>query len=536
MQTGSDSLLTVTSHGEPDAQGYEPDGYRAETQNPQPNPAQPNPDQQHSGQMDQGPLPSAQDPWQHQSGQNLPGQQPEYPSAGAAPYQQQQPPYGPPVNAPNYPNYSAPPHQPYPQAPGGYGVPVPHQPGEQQKEKKGFGPGAVIGGIGVLVLLFAIFFALTYWIFSGRAGDASSTAGDPVEAGEDTEEQEESESEDEPEDLLEEEGFDDDLLEDFDYEELSDTDSDSLGVPTDDEGRELHWPGEQPEGSYHIEERELYPVMEEHIIEKYEFWQDHWQNGTLLEEAGLEETEENLDYAQAFMYIITDHRNALLFGSFQTSTNPGELDAIIQSRMDAVDDYEERFLNGEDLGVTVTVVQSDGEVFEYEEGEATQQENPEEFAETFEPAIGEDGTYRDSAQELAEAFGLYVTYDFESIYEGCTMHPDQDTTQVIAAYCIATPELIYVNNEFALYPDYLEDLDFIETIRHEIAHHQIGEICGAVAPSIAGDLVEGVTNSYAVLYLGADRDLLELHAPPEYLTSDETDEIAQAIAEEGRCS
>lgn len=68
-----------------------------------------------------------------------------------------------------------------------------------------------------------------------------------------------------------------------------------------------------------------------------------------------------------------------------------------------------------------------------------------------------------------------------------------------------------------------------------MGHHQIGVICSDGNPSIDGDMLEGVTSSYAVLFLGASRSELARVDDPDYEMSEETDEIARQIREDYRC-
>lgn len=158
-------------------------------------------------------------------------------------------------------------------------------------------------------------------------------------------------------------------------------------------------------------------------------------------------------------------------------------------------------------------------------------EDAEEFARNFQPERDDNRSYVSSAATLADAFGSTLIWDEPGRPRLCSHHDDTDRASVTAWYCSLTPQLITLNTDSYHYPEHLYDLAFMDTVAHELAHKVIDERCGDTEPGVALGIAEGVTNSYAVLYLGASRDRLQ---PPsgyesEYTMTDATDRAAASI-------
>ena len=252
------------------------------------------------------------------------------------------------------------------------------------------------------------------------------------------------------------------------------------------------------------------------------------------------QTTEAKYYAYDFLVILTDFKGAFRFMPLGTeSTNPAELDAKIQYYVDEVTELERKFLAGEDLGVTISITKADGSVYTSDgtNTAAASTDAAEEFARGFTGAPDAAGSYAASAEQLAAEFGLSLTYDFTSIYAKCS-HSGGSTENIVAAYCHVTPELIYVNTEWFDYPDNLNEASFVDSIKHELAHRLIGTICDTASPPITGSANEGVANSFAVLFLGADETYLASIADgyPAYAMTDQTDELARTIHDTERCA
>ncbi|RYQ01018.1 hypothetical protein PG22506_0452 [Bifidobacterium pseudolongum subsp. globosum] len=73
-------------------------------------------------------------------------------------------------------------------------------------------------------------------------------------------------------------------------------------------------------------------------------------------------------------------------------------------------------------------------------------------------------------------------------------------------------------------------------VKHELAHAMIYRICGTTAPALRVDH-EALTNSYATLYFGAERDVLNsgVQNAPWYTMTDASDTAAQLV-HDGHCS
>jgi hypothetical protein len=256
------------------------------------------------------------------------------------------------------------------------------------------------------------------------------------------------------------------------------------------------------------------------------------------------QTEAGLNYAHDFLVILADIKGAFAFLPLGTeSTNVAELDATIQTYVDKTTELERKFLAGEDLGVSITLTRSDGSVYESDGGNpqsgagVTVDTDAEEFALTFSGTADADGSYAASAQELASRFGISLSYDFTSVYAHC-MHTATETEVIVAAYCHATPAVIYVNPAWLGYPRNLSEPAFIDTVKHELAHRLIGDLCGTSSPPITGTANEGVANSYAALFLGANPDQLARTSEdfPEYAMTPKTDALARGIHDRQQCA
>lgn len=164
-------------------------------------------------------------------------------------------------------------------------------------------------------------------------------------------------------------------------------------------------------------------------------------------------------------------------------------------------------------------------------------EDAEAFARSFEPERDENRSYVSAAATLADAFGSTLVWYDPREPRPCSRLDDSDRVDVTAWYCTLTPHLITLNTDSYHYPEHLYDVELVDTVAHELAHKIIDERCGDTEPDVAYGIAEGVTNSYAVLYLGASRDRLQ---PPSgyesaYTMTDATDHAATSI-HSGICS
>lgn len=107
-------------------------------------------------------------------------------------------------------------------------------------------------------------------------------------------------------------------------------------------------------------------------------------------------------------------------------------------------------------------------------------------------------------------------------------------TVPLAFFCALEPYVIYLNADSPWMPAYLYEPDLIDTVKHELAHHAILLRCGDLEVWDVPD--EGLTNSYAVQFLGADKGRLTdgLPSDSEYVVTEATDAYAQRV-HEGDC-
>ena len=159
------------------------------------------------------------------------------------------------------------------------------------------------------------------------------------------------------------------------------------------------------------------------------------------------------------------------------------------------------------------------------------------LARGFVAAPDAEGSYIPAATELVRSFGLTVNWDFAQLTKSCptTKVPDPD---IVASFCTGAPRVIYGNRQTAGASQVFYSPAVVSVMKHELSHYRITQICGTPVPAPAGKTVEAVTNSYAVLFLGASYDDLqpfEGSRHPEYRMTPQSDAIARRL-HSGRCS
>jgi len=160
-------------------------------------------------------------------------------------------------------------------------------------------------------------------------------------------------------------------------------------------------------------------------------------------------------------------------------------------------------------------------------------ESAEEFVSTYKAHRDGKGSFVESGQDVARAFGaelVWSDWDNPEPTSHCR-HDPHDSTAALAWFCAAEPFLIHLNRTAVTMPQALYHPDFMNTVRHELAHLDIEQRCGAWTPASGTVGIEAVTSSYAVLYLGADHKALGAATSgyPEYEMTTETDTIATWI-------
>lgn len=148
----------------------------------------------------------------------------------------------------------------------------------------------------------------------------------------------------------------------------------------------------------------------------------------------------------------------------------------------------------------------------------------------FKPQLGTDGTYRNAAEQVAKIAGAEIKWNLNNI--PCTGTTSETT---VALYCPTTPNVIYVNESHKDYETLARSDTFIDSIKHELAHREIDQLCRTTDPTIANGRTEAITNSYAVLYFGANRssydntNTIGLKTPLAYVPDAESDEMARQV-------
>ena len=147
---------------------------------------------------------------------------------------------------------------------------------------------------------------------------------------------------------------------------------------------------------------------------------------------------------------------------------------------------------------------------------------------------GVDST--DEAKEVARVFGVEIVYGLHNLPDSCVSSINAHSHSIVALMCSTDMTKIYVNIEH-MNGNPANSPNFLDYIKHELAHKRIFEQCGTMIPEISGEHYESVTSSYAVKYLGADYYNLQESSKKfsEYAMTPQSDEIAEQIHDQGRC-
>ena len=129
--------------------------------------------------------------------------------------------------------------------------------------------------------------------------------------------------------------------------------------------------------------------------------------------------------------------------------------------------------------------------------------------------------------------GLYADCDFQSMGNYCPS--TQADRYAFAAFCEGKADTNFVNTGHEAYPYVVRSTQYLDELRHEIARYLVYSRCETSVPPLHVEN-EGMTNSYAVMYLGANRDTLNSTGAsfPEYAMNAQTDQAA-ASAHAGTC-
>ena len=272
-----------------------------------------------------------------------------------------------------------------------------------------------------------------------------------------------------------------------------------------------------------------YTAYSQLVNDTYDKYMSKLEAGTIFDDLNLPANQDSADYVHDFMLIITDRKSALRFGC-EITTDVDELDDIYETKSNEVKELERKLNAHEDFGITIRITRSDGSVYESDGGAP-----PEQTIDDVEAAIravpvtpGADGTYLAAGESVAKAAGLSTNYDFQQIYQYCMRTGSDEYT--MAAFCSASPRVVYVNKAHAAYSTNITDPYYVDVMKHEMGHALVFQQCGTTRPPV-GVSGEALANSYALKYLGGNRDNLQANIDdyPEYTMSDASDRAAERV-------
>lgn len=274
---------------------------------------------------------------------------------------------------------------------------------------------------------------------------------------------------------------------------------------------------------------------EKYINLAYEKYTTASKDGTITQLT----SSRDVNYINSWLVILSDYKAALVFEGGASNANKDRLADNAKRELAAFKKTEQAFINGQPLGKKVTYTDADGNTVSSDGTDANSTpkvtDEMEQRVRDYQPQRDENGTYMKAAADIAGIMGLSMNYDFNMASKNCDTS-GLDLTTAIEVYCPSTPNQIYVNMNHANYVSTVHSTAFISDLKHELSHHIIDSRCGATEPPITGDRTEGVTSSYAVLFLGASRDdLANANDLEQYKMTASTDDIANKI-HAGMCS
>ena len=274
---------------------------------------------------------------------------------------------------------------------------------------------------------------------------------------------------------------------------------------------------------YRMDERPGYESMVTYVTDKLDHYKDEILNNNttmFMSEYRIPDTQDGTDYMTGYMAALLGTVNEAKAAADETSEDPDALDAKIDSYRTTVDTLEARFKKGQVLGVSMTVTGNDGKKYTVDGSKSiTLRPTWDELEQRVAKASNslESGNAA-SAQKLVELADMKLSWDID---EGFRQFPafagtdDGDNkaltkSETFGFYCPATPNVIYGNRSM---PDWNMTYATAAGVRHELSHHAIHMRCGTIEPEAVMqngvNRTEGVTNSYAVKYMGANRALIQ---------------------------
>ena len=142
------------------------------------------------------------------------------------------------------------------------------------------------------------------------------------------------------------------------------------------------------------------------------------------------------------------------------------------------------------------------------------------------------------ATNVASTMGVQIEQTMEF---NCGGQSGENPNGFVAAYYCQMPDRTQrdVVHILTTHPDWTQTARspwLVDMVKHELSHRSIMISCGTTQPTIAADRTEAVTNSYSVLFFGADRDRItnQQQGVAEYAMDASSDQLATAI-HDGNC-
>ena len=142
------------------------------------------------------------------------------------------------------------------------------------------------------------------------------------------------------------------------------------------------------------------------------------------------------------------------------------------------------------------------------------------------------------ATNVASTMGVQIEQTMEFNGGG---QSGENPSGFVAAYYCQMPDRSQRNvvHMLTTHPDWTQTARspwLVDMVKHELSHRSIMISCGTTQPTIAADRTEAVTNSYSVLFFGADRDRItnQQQGVAEYAMDASSDQLATAI-HDGNC-
>ncbi|WP_432623455.1 hypothetical protein [Bifidobacterium sp.] len=235
----------------------------------------------------------------------------------------------------------------------------------------------------------------------------------------------------------------------------------------------------------------------------------------------------NREYVETYVKMLQAYDEYTAKDSELNSVDIQELDDMISYRKIQVEQIVEQFNKHEHLGAKTVATDEDGGKRDvYTDTRTNMRKAWDEHEQQVAQYQYNGNDWIGAAKEAARLAGMEIDWNIYNADKVCT---PQDYTYVQALYCPMTPNLIYANSN----QSHWDTAYALATIKHEIAHHAIHMRCGTLSPPVVmsgrTNRTEAVTSSYAIMFLGADSEQLNMVRGDQYRFDDESNAMAAKI-------